>query len=103
MKCYYHHQTEAVGTCKKCNKGICPDCAADSEIGLTCKGKCEKTRQSIIQRKWRRALLFALLGIFYVMLGLFWSDAVIKAWQVFIAVGLVLLVRSIEIYYSTST
>ena len=45
-------------------------------------------------------LIFALLGIFYIMLGLLWSDTVIKAWHIFIAVGMVLLVRSFELCYS---
>lgn len=29
MRCYYHHDVDAVGICKACSKGICPECSAD--------------------------------------------------------------------------
>jgi hypothetical protein len=34
MKCYYHHEVDAVGLCKSCSKGICPECAFDVGGGL---------------------------------------------------------------------
>lgn len=36
MKCYQHHDKSAIGTCKHCCKGLCPDCAADTGNGLAC-------------------------------------------------------------------
>jgi hypothetical protein len=27
MRCFYHHDKEAVGSCKSCGKGLCPECA----------------------------------------------------------------------------
>lgn len=40
MNCYNHNEIPAVGICKHCNKGICPDCLSDTGDGLACKGHC---------------------------------------------------------------
>jgi hypothetical protein len=50
MRCFYHEQKEAVGICKSCGKGICKKCAVDFKKGLACRGHCEKTVRSIIQK-----------------------------------------------------
>jgi len=39
----------AVGTCKSCNKGLCPACAVDLGKGLACKGKCEEDVVAVIR------------------------------------------------------
>ena len=41
MKCFYHPSSEAVGICKNCPNGLCPECAADVGDGLACRGRCE--------------------------------------------------------------
>jgi hypothetical protein len=41
MKCFYHPQADAVGTCKNCQRGLCPACAAERAEGLACRGRCE--------------------------------------------------------------
>ena len=41
MKCFYHHDADAVGSCKHCHRGICRECAAERDGGLSCKGRCE--------------------------------------------------------------
>jgi hypothetical protein len=41
MKCFYHVQADAVGTCKHCHRGVCRDCAAERDGGLACRGHCE--------------------------------------------------------------
>lgn len=48
MRCFYHHDREAIGTCKSCNKGICPDCAVDLTKGLACKDYCEEEVKEMI-------------------------------------------------------
>jgi len=40
MKCYRHNDTDAVGSCKTCNKGLCHECAFDTSNGLACKDTC---------------------------------------------------------------
>ena len=41
MKCFYHPSVDAVGSCKRCSRGLCSDCAAEREGGLACRGKHE--------------------------------------------------------------
>jgi hypothetical protein len=48
MKCFYHNDKDAVGTCRSCDKGLCPDCAVDLTEGLACRGHCEATVRGLI-------------------------------------------------------
>lgn len=48
MHCYYHQDKEAVGSCKSCGKGLCPDCAADVGKGLACRGHCEDDVRAVV-------------------------------------------------------
>ena len=41
MNCFYHPSSVAVGVCKSCGKGLCPDCAVDLGKGLACRAHCE--------------------------------------------------------------
>src|SRR3954463_16471933 len=41
MRCFYHPQADAVGTCKHCHRGLCSGCAAEREGGLACRDRCE--------------------------------------------------------------
>jgi hypothetical protein len=49
MRCFYHQEKEAIGTCKSCGKGLCPDCAVDLGKGLACRGHCEEDAKAVIQ------------------------------------------------------
>ncbi len=40
MKCFNHPEKSAVGICKSCGKGLCPDCAKELRFGLACKDSC---------------------------------------------------------------
>lgn len=42
MHCFNHTEKEAIGICKSCQRGLCPDCATDLGHGLACAGKHEK-------------------------------------------------------------
>ncbi len=42
MKCYYHHEADAVAICKSCGRALCPGCAADVGPGTACKQRCEE-------------------------------------------------------------
>jgi hypothetical protein len=42
MLCFIHQDREAVGACKACAKGLCPECAIDLGHGLACKGVHEE-------------------------------------------------------------
>ena len=41
MNCFNHPDKPAVGCCKSCFKGLCPDCAATLPNGLACRNACE--------------------------------------------------------------
>ena len=49
MRCFYHQDREAIGSCKSCGKGLCPECAVDLGKGLACRGRCEADAQAVIQ------------------------------------------------------
>lgn len=36
MKCHKHNESDAIGVCSICNKGICPDCFVEMEDRATC-------------------------------------------------------------------
>jgi hypothetical protein len=77
MRCFRHPQTEAVGACKYCFKGVCTDCAKDSGIGIVCSPQCEeevKSLKAIVDRSKqafplvarthvRNSILLALFGL----------------------------------------
>jgi len=42
MKCFYHQETEAVGLCYYCNRGLCAECAMEYTRGLACRNRCER-------------------------------------------------------------
>ena len=48
MKCFYHHDEEAVGSCKSCGKGVCPACLVDLGKGLACRQRCEDDVRALI-------------------------------------------------------
>ena len=41
MKCFYHADAEAVGSCKNCQRGLCRACAEHSQNSLACPNRCE--------------------------------------------------------------
>src|SRR4051794_41083631 len=49
MRCFYHQDKDAVGSCKSCGKGLCAECAVDLGKGLACRGRCEETARAIIE------------------------------------------------------
>jgi hypothetical protein len=48
MKCFYHHDRDALGTCKACGKGLCDDCLEDFGKGLACRDRCEEHVRRLI-------------------------------------------------------
>lgn len=48
MRCFYHQDKDAVGSCKSCGKGLCAECAADLGKGLACRGRCEEDVRAVV-------------------------------------------------------
>ena len=81
MRCFYHQETEAVGVCKNCGKGLCSSCAVDLVDGLACKDRCEAKALALIDcikatLSWRSeavvgGILLAVGGIGVLVYGAF--------------------------------
>jgi len=71
MRCYYHSHSDAVGLCRNCAKGLCPECAVEVSQILACKSRCEKAVQSINQMMQSQSGYGKMFNvIFYLLLGL---------------------------------
>ncbi|CAM4479391.1 MULTISPECIES: hypothetical protein [Alteromonas] len=42
MKCFSHQESEAVGLCKYCHKGVCSLCAAEVNGSIACADTCQE-------------------------------------------------------------
>jgi hypothetical protein len=62
MKCFYHHDAEAVGTCKSCGRGLCPECLVEFDKGLACRGHCEADVQDLINLIDRNLSMASTIG-----------------------------------------
>jgi len=79
MKCFNHHDQEAVGVCKSCLKGICANCATDIGGGITCSEECKIVAKDNIrlvknsvdaQKDFKNGAAY--LGpVFFIVMGLF--------------------------------
>lgn len=61
MKCFNHPENEAVGSCKHCFRGVCPQCARDSGVGLACSEACAgevKAVHALVERN-KKLIAFA--------------------------------------------
>jgi hypothetical protein len=73
MKCFYHPQTDAVATCKNCNKGLCLECASDVGNGVACKGKCESEVHAFNEMIQRAVRAKNVHGGYYKMWAVFFG------------------------------
>jgi hypothetical protein len=80
MRCFVHQEAEAVGTCRACNKGLCPSCAVDLGHSITCKGACEikanainsqLANNAVLLQTQRRNKLYA--PLFFVVIGVLFA------------------------------
>ncbi len=83
MKCFNHPQADAVASCKYCFKGVCPECAKDTGVGMACSALCEsqvKATQALIERNkrvvafapkthLRSAILLTLMALVFLVFG----------------------------------
>lgn len=58
MRCYNHHDKDAVGLCRFCGRGLCPSCATEVEKAVACRDRCESEVTTILSLN-RNALQFA--------------------------------------------
>lgn len=88
MKCYNHPETDAVGTCKSCSKGLCHNCLTDTGNGIACTATCveevktlnkltesNKSRhKSLAKYLLNMALLVSAIGAFILFISLYIED-----------------------------
>ena len=84
MKCFSHPQSEAVGSCKHCFRGVCAQCARDSGVGLACSESCEsqiKSTHALVERNkklvafapkthTRSALMLTMMAVAFIGFGI---------------------------------
>ena len=112
MRCYYHQDKEAVGSCKSCAKGLCPDCAADVGKGLACRGHCEDDVRAVValvdrnikfspktaqilessrKVRWSAAIFNLVIGLVFVA----WGLSNIERFSIIVILGACFLVYGI--------
>lgn len=106
MKCFYHHDTDAVAICKSCQRALCVTCAMDVPPGTACINRCEKDVAAlnlVIERSKsayqktglaykRNAVVMSVIGIVFFVTGVWPIVAKGKYGMAFIAVMGVLFV-----------
>lgn len=84
MKCFVHHEKDAVGACKHCGKGLCTECVVEAKGGVSCRGVCEEHVEALRQLTQRaigmhprvsashsrNAIYVGLSGVVFLSLGL---------------------------------
>ena len=75
MRCFDHHDRDAVGTCRVCSKGLCVDCAADLGVALGCKGRHEGLAKGIALSQAKASRVASILPVFAIGMG-----AIFSAW-----------------------
>jgi hypothetical protein len=119
MKCFYHQERDAIGTCKSCQRGLCAECAVEFREGLACRSRCEEDVEGIIRmiqnsisvsptasslvRASRRtgvisATFYMVLGILFAGWGVHEHLSLITALgAAFVVFGIITLVRVLSI------
>ena len=70
MNCYVHGEKEAVGTCTRCGKAVCSDCAVHVGGRLICRNCLAVGMGTSGDKDPNTAFLIELVGGFFGLLGL---------------------------------
>ena len=122
MKCYYHHEIDAVAICKSCHRALCDSCAIDVHPGTACTNRCEKDvedlnvmiesgmaqqrlSKSVLQKTGKaykyNAVAMLLAGLLFLFLGIFLVILKGKYYlSIFAILGLIFLLWSYFSYQS---
>jgi hypothetical protein len=111
MRCFYHHDVEAVATCKNCGRGLCPGCAVDVGNGLACPNRCEEEVRAlnrVIARNktayQKTSGAYVRIAVFYALVGLVFLGAGLANWRgfawMFIPAGAIFVLAGL-LHYTT--
>ena len=106
MKCYRHQDLDAIGICKSCSKGVCPQCAALVDGSIACINACEDDVATLnymiargnkmyknLDKQCRKSIIInGIGGMFFMGLGMYFSDRTMSS--LLIGLGLIMLVIS---------
>jgi len=67
MNCFNHHERQAIGVCKACGKGLCPDCLVEVANSIACKNNCEKRVTILNKLVDARLKLLSLARLYYIL------------------------------------
>lgn len=67
MNCFNHSERQAVGVCKACGKGLCPDCLVEVANSIACKNNCEKRVTVLNKLVDARVKIFSLVRLYYIL------------------------------------
>lgn len=57
MNCFEHQEVPALGTCIACGRGVCLDCAADTEAAaICCRARCESAASEVLEARRYEAM-----------------------------------------------
>lgn len=108
MRCFNHPEREAIGLCKQCSKGLCPDCATDLVHGLACRGIHEEDVERIhtlvsrnvrIQSTVMKPRNLLLAPLFFMFLGITLIGGGIYANRTFLMImGIGMMVFAYMVY-----
>ena len=110
MKCYKHQQSDAVGLCKSCQKGVCPDCLALVDGSVACKDSCEEDVAAInhmmahsqrvyknYNKQWRPSIMInGVGGLLFLAYGLY-SFTSSLSWFL-IGLGSIMIIGAVMIF-----
>lgn len=70
MKCYVHPESETVGACTRCGRGICSECAVEVQGKLVCRPCLATGATASSDKDANTAFLLELVGGIFGVLGL---------------------------------
>lgn len=109
MKCYKHQDRDAIGLCKSCHKGVCPECSVLVGDSIACADSCQEnvdTLSHITERnkeiyksyteKWSHSIIvYSAGGAVFISLGLY-NPGKIPSWLL-ITFGIIIIISGIII------
>jgi hypothetical protein len=60
VNCFAHRQAAAVGVCKNCGRGVCPDCVKVVEAGIVCSQGCAAEQEQLWELNHRALKLYGI-------------------------------------------
>lgn len=114
MKCFLHHNSDAVAVCRSCGRALCPDCVAEVGLACACKNRCEADVQRFNEMIARgrpgpnpsslvgydRVIFMMVFGVAFIGFGLYSARNHGPGWF-FAALGVAFLTFGVSQFFMT--